>query len=187
MHVRITRRIGLIDRCGHIGNSGFRPSVPVLLQWRWFAVERDDVHLIARHVFVGQGLQEIRDFLNGKITREFEAKISKPVVVLCLFPPVFKYRAIFHTGHREGVPDRSLRPPGQSRPFGRAQHGHHGGHRLQIGGVSRDLFMPGAYEVIHKSSYGVARRINNLCDLCLLEGFQTQAKTITEELVHRVL
>lgn len=60
-------------------------------------------------------------------------------------------------------------------------------HRLNIAGASRELFTEGAYEIIHNSSFGVARRINNLCDLCLLEGFQTNAEVVNEDIVNRVL
>lgn len=60
-------------------------------------------------------------------------------------------------------------------------------HRLGVAGLQREIFTPDAYSLIHKVSYGVARRINNLCDLCLLEGYSTGAEMITEEIIRRVL
>jgi general secretion pathway protein A len=60
-------------------------------------------------------------------------------------------------------------------------------YRLSVAGASEDFFTGDAYEIIHKSSVGVARRINNLCDLCLLEGSYLGLKKIDQELVKRIL
>ena len=60
-------------------------------------------------------------------------------------------------------------------------------HRLEIAGTTRDLFTNDAYVLLFKLSYGVARRINNLCDLCLLEGASSGATVIDEEIIRRVL
>ena len=53
--------------------------------------------------------------------------------------------------------------------------------------MTRDIFTTEAYYLIHRVSYGVARRINNVCDLCLLEGSSTGATVINEEIIKRVL
>lgn len=59
-------------------------------------------------------------------------------------------------------------------------------HRLKIAGLTREIFSADAYHLIYKISYGVARRINNLCDLCLLEGASDGAAIITEGIIRRV-
>jgi type II secretory pathway predicted ATPase ExeA len=60
-------------------------------------------------------------------------------------------------------------------------------YRLGVAGAAEDFFTADAYETIHKSSVGVARRINNLCDLCLLEGSYLGFKKIDQELAKRIL
>lgn len=60
-------------------------------------------------------------------------------------------------------------------------------HRLKIGGAAREIFTPESYYLIYKISYGVPRRINNLCDLCLLEGANDSAKTIDETVIKKIL
>ena len=60
-------------------------------------------------------------------------------------------------------------------------------HRLKIAGATREIFTPESYYLIYKISYGVPRRINNLCDLCLLEGANDGAKTIDESVIKKIL
>lgn len=43
-------------------------------------------------------------------------------------------------------------------------------HRLKVAGSERDIFSEEALYLIYKVSNGVPRRINNVADLCLLEG-----------------
>ena len=56
-------------------------------------------------------------------------------------------------------------------------------HRLKIAGTSQELFTQGAVQQIHKYSEGAPRRINILCDLCLLSGYVNKQKKIDEVLV----
>ena len=58
-------------------------------------------------------------------------------------------------------------------------------HRLRIAGAARELFTAAAYNVAFKLSHGVARRINNLCDICLLDGANSGAQVIDEERIKR--
>jgi len=44
-------------------------------------------------------------------------------------------------------------------------------HRLKVAGCVRNIFDEEAFYLIYKLSNGVPRRINNVADLCLLEGF----------------
>lgn len=58
-------------------------------------------------------------------------------------------------------------------------------HRLEIAGSTRELFTEEAVSAIHQASGGIPRRINRLCDLCLLAGMGQGAsivdRTIVEE------
>jgi len=60
-------------------------------------------------------------------------------------------------------------------------------HRMQVAGGSAAVFSPEATEEIYRFSYGSPRRVNNICDLCLLEGCRTGAKQISAEIVRRVV
>ncbi|HEV8129838.1 MAG TPA: AAA family ATPase [Acidobacteriota bacterium] len=60
-------------------------------------------------------------------------------------------------------------------------------HRLKIAGATREIFTPESYYLIFKISYGVPRRINNLCDLCLLEGASSDAKSIDDSVIKKIL
>lgn len=58
--------------------------------------------------------------------------------------------------------------------------------RLQKAGATRPLFSQEALQSVWRHSRGLPRQINNLCDLCLLEGYATHAKEVSAELVQRV-
>ncbi|HQK49413.1 MAG TPA: AAA family ATPase [Syntrophales bacterium] len=50
--------------------------------------------------------------------------------------------------------------------------------RLGRAGAKREIFTRDALEEIHRQTRGVHRRVNNLCDMCLLIGFGMQAERI---------
>jgi general secretion pathway protein A len=56
-------------------------------------------------------------------------------------------------------------------------------HRLKIAGTSQELFTQSAVQQIHKYSKGAPRRINIICDHCLLSGYVNKQKKIDESLV----
>jgi general secretion pathway protein A len=58
-------------------------------------------------------------------------------------------------------------------------------HRLQIAGATREIFTPDAFTLISKISHGVPRRINNICDISLLEGSMSRAQLIDEAIVRK--
>lgn len=61
-------------------------------------------------------------------------------------------------------------------------------HRMLIANVvdTHAIFEPAALETIHQLADGVPRRINRLCDLCLLIGFAEDAAQITAAHVQAV-
>ena len=59
-------------------------------------------------------------------------------------------------------------------------------YRLSIAGCDKELFSDAALYLIHAISKGIARRINNLCGLCLLEGANQKTKIIDEKIVKLV-
>jgi len=58
--------------------------------------------------------------------------------------------------------------------------------RLEKAGAKRPLFSQEALRSVWRHARGVPRQINNLCDLCLLEGYATHAREVDTGLVDRV-
>lgn len=58
--------------------------------------------------------------------------------------------------------------------------------RLKAAGGSDGLFDTDAIYLIHDSSKGIPRVVNNLCDLCLLAGFMARASRIDGALAQKV-
>ena len=56
-------------------------------------------------------------------------------------------------------------------------------HRLAVAGQTGQIFTEGAIRLIQENSGGIPRRINHLCDICLLSGFSKQAEIIDERIV----
>ena len=59
--------------------------------------------------------------------------------------------------------------------------------RLKKAKGRKQLFTKEAVNAIHREAAGIPRNINNLCDLCLLEGSKRKAKEVDAELVRAVL
>ena len=60
-------------------------------------------------------------------------------------------------------------------------------HRLGVTRVKTNMFDNAAIKVIYQYSRGLPRKINNVCDMCLLIGFGQEAKVIDQELAERVI
>lgn len=56
-------------------------------------------------------------------------------------------------------------------------------HRLAVAGQTKQIFSEGAIGLIREHSGGIPRRINHICDLCLLGGFSRKTSLIDEEIV----
>ena len=56
-------------------------------------------------------------------------------------------------------------------------------HRLKVAGAKHPLFTDGAIRQVFEYTEGVPRRINNLCDTCLLVGFSRNLSEVGEEVV----
>ncbi len=60
-------------------------------------------------------------------------------------------------------------------------------HRLHVAGGREDIFKDEAIRAIYKSTGGIPRKINTVCDICLVIGCGEKAKDIDEELVSGVV
>ena len=70
-------------------------------------------------------------------------------------------------------------------PLDRAETLKYLQHRLQMAGSKREIFSPEALQLIWEYSRGIPRNINNLADLCLLDGFQSQRPVIDGAIVRK--
>ncbi|MCK4245062.1 MAG: AAA family ATPase [Candidatus Omnitrophica bacterium] len=56
-------------------------------------------------------------------------------------------------------------------------------HRLKVAGKAESIFTKEAIKLIFEQTGGIPRRINHLCDLCLLTGYGKRVKEIDEKLL----
>jgi len=59
-------------------------------------------------------------------------------------------------------------------------------YRLSVAGAKQKIFTDEAIDIIYRYSGGLPRKINNLCDMCLLIGFGQEAKEIDKILAEKI-
>ncbi len=60
-------------------------------------------------------------------------------------------------------------------------------HRLKIAGTEKKIFADVAYEEIWRSSQGIPRVINSICDMCLLSGFTEKLQKLDAKVVRKIV
>ncbi len=55
-------------------------------------------------------------------------------------------------------------------------------HRLRVAGREDTIFQENVFEAIHGATGGIPRRINHICDACLMTGFARKRESIDEEI-----
>jgi general secretion pathway protein A len=73
------------------------------------------------------------------------------------------------------------------RPLTRKETVEYISFRTKKAGAKRELFSTGAAREIHYLAEGIPRRINSICDLCLLVGFEEKAPFIDKGIVEAAL
>lgn len=68
-------------------------------------------------------------------------------------------------------------------PLGEVEAAFYIDFRLKKAGGTRRIFTTEAVKAIHRETEGIPRSINNLCDLCLFEGWRRKAKEVDVSLV----
>jgi len=71
-------------------------------------------------------------------------------------------------------------------PFAETEVEYYIRFRLAMAGCKREIFTPDACSLIFQASDGIPRRVNTLCDLCLLLGSIEKAAVIDRKMVGRV-
>lgn len=59
-------------------------------------------------------------------------------------------------------------------------------HRLTVAGAKQEIFSGSASKEIYRFSGGIPRRINNICDMALLLGFEEEVKKIAKKTIKDV-
>ena len=68
-------------------------------------------------------------------------------------------------------------------PLNEAETAFYIGFRLKKAGAERRIFTGEAIKSIHQEAGGIPRSINNLCDLCLFEGWRRRVREVDPSLV----
>lgn len=69
-------------------------------------------------------------------------------------------------------------------PLSEIETGNYVQHRLKVAGSQRQIFIPQTINSIFQNSGGIPRRINQICDMCLVTGFNYGAQAIDENIVN---
>ncbi|NLI10569.1 MAG: AAA family ATPase [Elusimicrobia bacterium] len=73
------------------------------------------------------------------------------------------------------------------KPFDSASSSDYMDHRLKIAGASREIFSLSSKNLIYERSGGIARWINNISNMALLEAFSSQADSVSENHVSEAI
>lgn len=60
-------------------------------------------------------------------------------------------------------------------------------HRLKVAGGREDIFTDEAIKTIYRASTGLPRKINTICDICLVIGSGERIEAVSEEIVEGVI
>ena len=128
----------------------------------------DEAHIIQdERVF-----EELRLLLNFQLRERFL------LTLLLLGQPELKQKVEDNKQLEQRIAIKSILPPLYLEDTKRYIQ-----HRLAVAGQTGQIFTEGAIRLIQENSGGIPRRINHLCDICLLSGFSKQAEIIDERIV----
>jgi general secretion pathway protein A len=72
-------------------------------------------------------------------------------------------------------------------PLSKKEIGGYIAHRLEVAGRRRFIFTEQTLKPIYENSGGIPRRINQICDMSLITGFNYEAKIIDEKIVNEAV
>ncbi|NQT32292.1 MAG: AAA family ATPase [Candidatus Omnitrophica bacterium] len=144
----------------------------IVMEERHTVIIIDEAHLMTRR----EALEELRLLMNLQYDNQFMATIimmgQLELRNVINSMPQFKQRfAIFYA--LKHLPAEETSKYIQ--------------HRLQISGTGASIFSDTACGIIHKSSVGRPRQINNICDMSLLVGSMRKVSQIDEDIVTEVI
>jgi general secretion pathway protein A len=83
--------------------------------------------------------------------------------------------------------DDRLSARGIVRALERREVGEYIEHRLRVAGREQTTFSPDAIELISQYSGGIPRRLNHICDLCLVLSFSRRAESVDEDMAYSII
>ena len=83
--------------------------------------------------------------------------------------------------------DQRVATRGVLKPMGREDVHEYVAHRLRVAGRQEVVFTPEAIDLVVEYSGGIARRVNNICDIALVIGFSRKLDDIDVEWMRRLI
>ena len=130
----------------------------------------------------GQLLEDARLFEEIRLLLNFQLNDAFLITLLLIGQPELGERI-------RNLPqlDDRLSARGLLRPLERRDVGAYINHRMAIAGRIDPAFTPEAIELISQYSGGIPRRLNYICDLCLVLSYSRQASQVDEEMAYRII
>ncbi len=120
-------------------------------------------------------LEEIR-LLSNIVTRD-----SSPLLNI-FFVGQYEFNEIIRRPENRAVAQR-LTLNYYIEPLTVEETGAYIRHRLKIAGTTEEIFHPAAVKIIYDYSEGFPRKINIICDHCLMSGYSEDKRIITDVIV----
>lgn len=133
----------------------------------------DEAHLLSREM-----LEEIRFLLNFKM--DSYNPLGLILVGQSEIKEILKLQIYEAISQRVNV--RYHIPP-----FDRTQTVEYVGKHLEYAGAANEIYTDAAYEVIYEYSGRIARKINNVCTVCLMHAATSKKKIIDDHMVKMVI
>ena len=130
----------------------------------------------------GQVMEEAEIFEEIRLMLNFQLNDAFLVTLLLVGQPQLSERI-------RAVPQLDERMSARCllKPFEKEEVSAYVSYRLEVAGRADPLFSPGAIELISQYSGGIPRRVNHLCDTCLIIGYSRTAAEVDEDLVHSLI
>lgn len=161
--------------------EGTKPQLLHLFQdavYKNFTEEKNTVILIDEAQAIGskETFEELRLILNFQLNNKFLITlllIGQPELIrkVMSIPQLDQRLGIKY--HLSGLDDNEME--------------EYIKHRLSIAGVQSAIFTKDALRKIYEYSSGIPRKINNVCDMCLLIGFGQELKSVGGDLAEKVI
>ena len=130
----------------------------------------------------GQLLEETEVFEEIRLMLNFQLNDAFLLTLLLVGQPLLAERVRDLPQLDERLSARSI-----LKPLEKEEVGAYISHRMDMAGCTDPVFSPGAIELISQYSGGIPRRLNHICDTCLIIGYSRTATAIDEALVHSLI
>ena len=143
-----------------------------------FSVGKDTVVVIDE----GQLLEDPQIFEELRLLLNFQLNDAFLMTLFMVGQPALGERI-----RQQAQFDERISARGVMRALEKEEIGAYIAHRLKVAGREEPIFSPGAVELIAQYSGGVPRKLNHICDICLVIGYSRQATQVDEDLTYRLI